>query len=176
MNIVGPYGSGKSELMAWAFQFAWKNLGVPAIFVNLESLLDAIPGDLGPTRLVVAIRQFLDQQLRAICNSLQLIPRPEHLYLAPDLRYGESFLDYFRGLLDDPGLAPEQVCQIIDNERSVLFLDEIEQKYAHLIERVPSDDRAPFREVVQAVDHGSVPYFIVGSYRSLDQVVPRLSS
>lgn len=164
LNIVGPYGSGKSELMAWGFHYAWTELGIPAIFVNLETLLDCLPEQLGPSKLVQAIDDFLKEQLEGISDNLQNDTRPEGVHLAPDLRYDESFLDYFCDLFRDSDLEPERVQQIIEVGRTVLFLDEIEQKYAYLMERVPSDDRAPLREVVQAVDHGGIPYYLVGSF------------
>lgn len=164
LNIIGPYGSGKSELMAWGFNYAWKDLSIPAIFVNLETLLDCLPEVLGPAKLVNAIDDFMKHQLNEIAENLENNTRPEKIHLAPDLRYDESFLGYFREMFGDSDLQPKRIQDIIQTGKAVLFLDEIEQKYVYLMERVPSDDRAPLRELFQAVDQGNIPYYLVGSF------------
>lgn len=164
LSIVGPYGSGKSELMAWGFRHAWKDLGLPAIFVNLEALLEALPESLSPKELVDEIGTFVACQLNQIAAHLEEKHRPENVHLATDIRRGESFLEYARDLFGTADLDPEMVRACLAQGRAVLFLDEIEQKYAELTKRVSADDRAPFREVFQSIEQGLTDYYLVGSF------------
>jgi hypothetical protein len=164
LTIVGPYGSGKSELMAWGFKYAWTELRMPAIFVNLETLLQMLPGGLGPTTLVPAIEAFLAAQRQGIAEYLEHKPRPDGVVLSTDVNTGESFLEYFRALFGNPELSPDVIRQVIAQDCTVLFLDEIEHQYLTLTERIPSSDNAPLREVLDAIDKGTVSYYLVGSF------------
>ena len=40
-------------------------------------------------------------------------------------------------------------------------MDEAEQKYGELVERVETSDQAPLREMLQQVEQGLVPFFLV---------------
>ncbi len=164
LSIIGPYGSGKSELMTWGFHHSWTKLDMPALFVNLETLLDALPQTLSPAHLVDEIANFITYQLKQIDTSLEQNPRPNNVHLSTDVRPNESFLAYLRQLFDDSALSAEHVRKLLTSGRAVLFLDEIEQKYAALTARVSADDRAPFREVFQSIEQGRTQYYLVGSF------------
>lgn len=164
LNIVGPYGSGKSELMVWGFHHAWTQLRLPAIFVTLETLLENLPEDLGPAKLIHAIGAFLEEQTERLEGNLEKDVPPDIIHLAPDLAYDESLKSYFRDLFNDPTLQAKEIRHMFDGDRVVLFIDEIEQKYQQLMQRVPSDDQAPLREVIQAVEQRTVPYYLVGAF------------
>lgn len=163
-NIVGPYGSGKSELMAWGFHYTWTRRHFPAIYITLETLLRHLPERMGPSDLVTEINEFLQEQLSGIERALESQPRPDGIYLATDIRPDESFADYFHVLFGEEHSDLSAVRRALAKNRTALFVDEIEQKYGELVERVETSDQAPLREMLQGVEQGLVPFYLVLSF------------
>ena len=164
MGIVGAYGTGKSELMAWGFHHCWTKLGIPAIFINAETLLKYLPDRMSPSDLTVEVGNFVKMQLKGLLKYMESTERPDNLHLATDLRTGESFADYLVDLFDMVDRDLEPVRKILETKRAVLFLDEIEQKYGELLERVETDDQAPLRELLQSVEQQQTDYYLALSF------------
>lgn len=164
-SIVGAYGSGKSELMCWAFKYCWTELRLPALIINFESLLNGLPDHpINPSEFAAYISNFVSNQLEGLRSSLELADRPKDQCLAYDLRPDETTLHYLRDLFQNPELTEQDAQLILGQKRAVLFLDEIEQKYAELSQRIKSDDQAPLRETLEKVEKGLVPYYLVMSF------------
>jgi hypothetical protein len=86
-SIVGVYGSGKSELMAYGFKYCWKELRLPALMINLEILLQALPPEpLEPSKFADCVTDFVHDQLARLHSQLVSRDRPAGLCLANDLR------------------------------------------------------------------------------------------
>ena len=162
-SIVGAYGSGKSELMAWGFRHCWCELGVPAFVLNAESLLKRLPSSMSPTQFSVEVAAYVQGQLALLDKQLEGTD-PEGLHLATDMRPGESALTYLRELFDDRTLSPEMIRALLQAGRGVLFIDEIEQQYSELLDRVEANDRAPLREMLQRLGNGQENYYVVLSF------------
>lgn len=164
VSIVGPYGSGKSELMAWGFHYAWTQLELPALYITLETLLEHLPGRLGPSDLVNETQRFFEEQLTLLERGLEGSNTPQDVRLATDLRPDESLERYFQDLYDDPELDLQRVRAALARRSGLLFLDEVEQKYGELVDRVETSDQAPLREMLQRVEQGLVPFYLVMSF------------
>lgn len=162
--VVGPYGSGKSELLAWGFHYCWTELEIPAINMNLETLLRLLPEKMNPMDLVDAVNRILNDDLSALHKTITNPGTETGYYLAPDFKPDESLMEYFKSLFDDDGLAKERILRIVEKRRCVLFLDEIEQKYREFNQRVETSDQAPLRELLQSIEQGISPYYIVMSF------------
>lgn len=163
-SIVGAYGSGKSELMAWGFHQCWTALGVPALILNAEQLLARLPQKMGPGDLADEIGRFALDQLARLLATLEESPHPAGVLLATDIRQEESVAGYLLDLFDGRNGSVDHLCKLLQKQRAVIFLDEIEQKYSDLLERVESSDRAPLRELLQRVEQGLTPYYLVLSF------------
>lgn len=157
--IVGAYGSGKSELMCLGYRLVWKQ-GAPAFMVNLEALLKKLEGSLTLGGFTDWLSEILANQVKELKRCLEEDDSPSEDLFLPDLGNKEKVRDYF-GTME---LSMDHIGKALDNGRPVLFVDEMEQHYNALIEKVPSDDRAPLREVLQSVAGGKVGYYLVISF------------
>ncbi|MFH1963308.1 MAG: hypothetical protein ABIJ30_10640 [bacterium] len=161
--IVGPYGSGKSELMCWGFREVWKEYKIPAFMVHLEKLLKEIPDNINPNELVEILANIVKTQidkLQELMDSEQTIP-PE-IYL-PDRMSGETLTGYFGEIYKDTfNLADFK--KTLQTGKAVLFIDEMEQKYSELLQKVKVSDKAPLREVLESVEKRLAPYYLVMSF------------
>ena len=163
--IVGPYGSGKSELMCWGFQKAWKDYKIPAFMVNLEGLLKAIPASVSPGELVETLANIVNEQigkLQELIEGDQFIPKGIYL---PDVKHeGEILADYFSEICGVETFNFAGFKEILQNGKAVLFIDEMEQKYSELLQRVEVSDKAPLRGVFESVEKGLASYYLVMSF------------
>lgn len=157
--IVGAYGSGKSELMCLGYQLVWKQCA-PAFMVNLENLLKKINEPLTPGELTNQLSKILTDQVSELRRCLDEDDLPSEDLFLPDFEDGEKVGEYFSSM----GFSVDHIKNALENGRVVLFIDEMEQHYNALIEKVPSDDRAPLREVLQRVAGGKVGYYLVLSF------------
>ncbi len=136
ITIQGPYGSGKTQLLYHLFKFTWENGGV-GIYTHLEKI---IPIDgMGSESYADYLNELLNKEIDLI-------------------RKGESEL--MRGRVRN--YAVNYMGKISNSDNSiVLFVDEIEQQYKLLDERVRTDDHSPMREIMARVNRGDADFYIV---------------
>ncbi len=129
ITIVGPYGSGKSELMCWGFQEVWKEHKTPAFMIHLEKLLKEIPDSINPSELVKILANIVEKQIDELrklidMDSEQTIP-PE-IYL-PDIKPKDTLASYFKEIYKDTFNLTD-FRETLEAGKVVLFIDEMEQK------------------------------------------------
>jgi|GEM_PF-2569617 len=163
-SIVGAYGSGKSELMAWGFRYCWRELRIPAFILNAESLIRQLPETMSPAQFADAVGVFVQDHMIRLGEHLETGSLPDGICLSTDMRPSESPLSYLRELFEDWTLSTEVINSILNKGRGVLFIDEIEQQYSALLERVEANDRAPLREMLQRLGNGQESYYVVLSF------------
>jgi len=145
--IVGPYGSGKTELMFWGFKYTWNELKRPAFYLNLESLLGMLPEDFSAGFLYEQISDIVKHQIDALREELEGGQRASKLCL-PGLEKEESLSDYFMQV----GVSIEGVAEAAQQDEVVLFIDEMEQHYKELRERMKTSDLSPLRSFLEKVE------------------------
>jgi len=158
LAIVGAFGSGKSELMSIGFRLAWEN-EFPAFWLNLEDLLSFMPEHLTPKEFTAWLDQKVMEQVKILKECISGKNRLGELFL-PRPREVQTVSDYFSWLQ----IPLERAQNAANKTLSLLFLDEMEAHYTDLLDRVPSDDRAPLRVLQQAVAQKETPFFLVMSF------------
>ncbi len=134
--IQGPYGSGKTQLLYQLFKFTYENGGI-GVYTHLEKIIPS--EEMTPLKYADYLREILENEVKL-------------------LKEGKSKL--MDGKIKD--YAAEKVKNIdIDNARIILFVDEIEQQYRLLDERVRSDDHSPMRGVTEKVNTGDAGFYLV---------------
>jgi hypothetical protein len=155
--IVGAYGSGKSELLYEGFRYVWREAKRVAFFVKLEDLLKLLPKELSPDELYDEILQLLQNQLFSMRDAFNG-GSSSKLFL-PELKEDQTIEDYFRELK----ISIDYVREAIQHDEIVLFIDEMEQHYKELRDRLRTSDMSPLRAFLEKVEHrkGSTPFFLV---------------
>jgi hypothetical protein len=159
--IVGPYGSGKTELMFHGFRHVWNDLKKTAFYMNLETLLDLLPDDLSPGLLYEEIWKIIENQIAILRQVLEGSEQKLKLYL-PGLEESESLENYFEHV----HINFEAVKEAIKNDDAVLFVDEMEQHYKELRERLKTSDLSPLRSFLEKVEQKREKprYYVVMSF------------
>jgi len=136
VTIQGPYGSGKTQLLYHLFKFTWENGGI-GIYAHLEKIIPS--QEMGASGYADYLKELLNKEIDL-------------------LRKGESEL--MMGKVRDYAVNHMREGSNSDNS-VVLFIDEIEQQYKLLDERVRTDDHSPIREVIARVNRGDAGFYIV---------------
>lgn len=159
LAIVGAYGSGKSELLNLGFRKSW-NLGIPTLYANLEELLENIPDTLSPGELTEKISQLIHDQIELIKEKILNEETSNNELFLANIKKDEKILEYFESLK----INEEIVKKALESKKAILLLDEMEQHYRLLLETVPSDDRAPLRDLLEKIGNKSVSFYLIMSY------------
>jgi len=126
--LWGPYGQGKTQLMYHLFKYAWNNRGL-ALFTKLERLLpkDELDGS----------DQFKEYIEKLVKESITKIKNGEIDEV--DLLNNEC-KNWLKKWLEKN--------QIRENigDRTVLLIDEMEQNYKTLLDKVKTDDNSPLKD------------------------------
>ena len=140
--IQGPYGSGKTQLLYHLFEFAWRK-GAIGIYTHLEKIIP--DHEMASADYANHLKELLDQEVQL-------------------LRKGESKLMSGRlGKVKD--YAVSKIRQLAGNSYPiVLLVDEIEQQYKSLDERVKTDDHSPMKETLRAVERGDAGFYLILSF------------
>ncbi len=125
--LWGPYGQGKTQLMFHLFKYTWRNGGI-ALFTKLEKLL--------PKGEMKGSDQFKEYIENLIKNSIIKIKNGEIDEV--DLLNSEC-RDWLKLWINSNPLH-----QNIDN-RAVLLIDEMEENYRALLDRVKAEENAPLK-------------------------------
>ncbi len=135
-TIQGPYGSGKTQLLYHLFKFTWENGGV-AIYTHLEKIIPR--QEVGPAMYADYLKELIREEVGLLTK-------------------GKSTL--MSGRLKD--FATSRIKQTnSDDSAAVLFIDEIEQQYKLLDERIETDDHSPMRDVIARVNNGEAGFYLV---------------
>jgi len=126
--LWGPYGQGKTQLMYHLFKYAWKN-GGPAIFTKLERLL--------PKDEMKGSDQFKEYIEKLVKESITKIKNGEIDEV--DLLNREC-KNWLKKWIDE-----NQIRENLE-DRIVILIDEMEQNYMALLDRVETDDNSPLKD------------------------------
>jgi hypothetical protein len=113
--IVGPYRSGKTQLLYYAFNKAWEE-GVPALYVDVRQIFREYEQRDAEADLIQWTQERVQQQVRSLAdgNPVDWLPN-FNTYEERD-----SFLD------------EAEKKEITDSSYTVLLVDEVEQAYTQL--------------------------------------------
>lgn len=136
VTIQGPYGSGKTQLLYHLFKFTWEKGGI-GIYVHLEKIIPS--QEMGASGYADYLKELLNKEIDL-------------------LRKGESEL--MMGKVRDYAVNHMREVSNSDNP-IIVFVDEIEQQYKLLDERVTTDDHSPMREVMARVNRGDAGFHMV---------------
>lgn len=135
ITIQGPYGSGKTQLLYHLFKFTWKNGGI-GIYTHLEKLLP--PKEMYPEEYADYLKNLIDEEIQ-------------------QLKKGKSKI--MTGKIKE--YAIDKMKALNNAGPVVLFVDEIEQQYKSLDEKIKTDDHSPLRSVVARVNNGEAGFYLV---------------
>lgn len=127
--IRGPYAQGKSTILIHLFRYAWEN-GIPAILTPLEKILP--PNKMEAAKYSKFVKEEVYGEVKRIfatSNEISLIKQDAKEWIVNNI-LGNSQIN-------------------IRENIAVLLVDEMEQYYKELLEKVPSDDRTPLKEFTQ---------------------------
>jgi hypothetical protein len=140
--IAGPYGQGKSQLLLHLMRLALENNGLP-IYTHATNLLGLVEQGMDAAQFARRIKIAIEEEIKAL-NGRTKGP------FAVD----EHLSEIIRG----------QFPQSVPNSRVLLLVDEWEQIYQELQERVKTDDRNPLRALL---DDYSVHFVLAFAPRSV---------
>ena len=127
LALWGPYGQGKTQLMYHLFKYSWEKGGI-ALFTKLEKLLPE--DDMGSDDFKNHIETLIKQTIIKIKND-----KIDGI----DLLNNECKSWLKQWLKNNP---------IRENleERAMLLIDEMEQNYSSLLDKVTTDDYSPLKD------------------------------
>ncbi|MBU2578342.1 hypothetical protein KKA69_05980, partial [Patescibacteria group bacterium] len=140
VTIQGPYGSGKTQILYHLFKFTWGKGGI-GIYTHLEKIIPT--QEMPSSDYADYLKQLLDQEVQL-------------------LRKGESKLMSGRlGKVKDYAISHINKLSGGNGNPIVLFVDEIEQQYRLLDEKVKTDDHSPMKETLRAVERGDAGFYLL---------------
>jgi hypothetical protein len=128
--IAGPYGQGKTQLLLHLMRLALENGGLP-IYTHATNLLRLAEQDMDAAKFADTIKQAVKDEIKAL-NGRSKGP----------LTVDEHLSDVIR---------EQRFLQGIPNAPVLLLVDEWEQVYQELQDKVKTDDRNPLRALLD--DH-----------------------
>lgn len=136
VTIQGPYGSGKTQLLYHLFKFTWGNGGI-GIYTHLEKIIPSQE---------MASSDYADYLKKLLSGEVELLRKGESELMIGKVR--DYAVNHIKG---------------VSNTESpiVLFVDEIEQQYKLLDERVKTDDHSPMKEALRGVERGDAGFYLV---------------
>ena len=125
--LWGPYGQGKTQLMYHLFKHAWKN-NVFALFTTLDELL--------PENEMRGSSKFLEYIKNLVDESIEKIKEDEIDQVGLLNSECKNWLKKW--------VKENQIKENLEN-RAIIFIDEMEQNYSSLLDKVKTDDNSPLR-------------------------------
>lgn len=141
-TIQGPYGSGKTQLLYHLFRFVWEK-GAVGIYTHLEKLIPE--HEMAAADYVNYLKGIVDEEVQSLRKSTSKLMSG---------RLGRV-RDYAINHMKELGNEDHPI---------VIFVDEIEQKYKSLDEKVQTDDHSPMKETLRAVERGDAGFYLVLSF------------
>jgi hypothetical protein len=132
--IVGPYGQGKTQLLFHIMKLTLKNGGI-AIYTHADRIVSLIESKAGQDRAILPSE--LPPLLKdAIMSDLKNLSKSDNLLLITD----PEVLTYLRNHTTGD---TAKTCQ-------VLLVDEVEQAYELLQQKIKTSDRNPIRSLLDS--------------------------
>lgn len=129
--IVGPYGSGKTQLLFHIFDLSWK-VGIPALYVSRASRIIEGFSTSNEKNIVTWIRKKASDQLNALKEKeVQKIE-----WLPPFREKSTKIVNY------------SNILKKTDVNGFVLLVDELEQAYDKFLQNLPTADKNPLRLIL----------------------------
>lgn len=127
LGVVGPYRSGKTQLLYHTFHFAWNN-GIPALYTDAQSIFDEFEAS-NSNRISEWLSDRVTSQIESLLegDSAEWLPNWDRVELEEDF------------------IADVSELESVDTGRVVLLVDEIEQAYTYLRSNELVDDKNPLR-------------------------------
>ena len=123
--IWAPFRQGKTQLLYNLFKFIWENNGI-SFFTNLENIIPK--EEMGASEF----KDYLEKEL--LENSIQHLKNNE---INEIIILNNDTKDYLEKKEDLE----------LNNERVIILVDEMEQNYKKLLNKVLTDDKSPLREL-----------------------------
>jgi hypothetical protein len=159
--IAGGFGSGKTQLLYHVFKYSWKDKKIPALYVNLKSLLRAVNQNVNPSgaqgvtanQVAKVISELALTKLRFIRDKFNEGYDLNSFWL-PTVTGSLANLPPAE-LFKKGGIDPDEALKLIDKalERKgvVLLIDEVEEAYEEFLGLLGRE----FRDFVEAIGTGS---------------------
>jgi len=125
--LWGPYGQGKTQLMYHLFKYSWEKGGI-ALFTKLEKLLpeDEMGSDEFKNYIETLVKQTIIKIKSGKIDDTDLLNNECKSWLKQWLKNNP-----IREKLE---------------EKAILLLDEMEQNYSSLLDKVTTDDNSPLKD------------------------------
>jgi len=138
-TIQGPYGSGKTQLLYHLLRFVWEK-GAIGIYTHLEKLIP--PHEMAAADYVTYLKGIVDEEVQSLRNG------KSKLMSGRLGRVREYSIGHMKELNNE-------------DHPIVIFVDEIEQTYKSLDEKIQTDDHSPMKETLRAVERGDAGFYLV---------------
>lgn len=132
--IVGAYGSGKTQLLYEAFDLAWE-AGIPALYTDAETLLEGFE--------VSKSDSFTEWLSNRIREQVQTLSEHKEVAWLPNFSTQSDLENWLTQAPAQADLSGDEVC--------VLLVDEVEQVYENLQDRIGKDDENTLRGILDEV-------------------------
>lgn len=129
LAVVGPYGAGKTQFLYEVLRRGW-NQGLPALYTDLKTILEAYEDAEEP------IVDWLERRTEEEIEKLEAGEKSDWL---PESSFSERESEFY-----DEFIAETE----ISTDKSILLIDEVEQKYEKLDEYMDVDDKNPIRDIL----------------------------
>jgi len=124
--VWGAYGAGKTQFLFWVAEESVKT-GLVPVYLHLNDLLENLPADTSPDTFSKHATAFVGRLLDELKT-----PGKDDGHLREVFR-DSNLLDFVKGNLH------------ADASKTVVLVDEVEQAYLSLKDRVRADDRSPLK-------------------------------
>lgn len=134
LAVVGPYGSGKTQLLYKIFSLSWEN-GVPALYTDAKSIIEGFKASDDDS--------IVDWLTERVQNQVERLDDGKMVNWVPHFasqRRRQKWLDETVSGAD-----------IDSSKQAVLLVDEAEQAYTSLQQQVGVDDENALRELLDEV-------------------------
>lgn len=162
--VVGPFGCGKTALLYHAFKYSWNESKIPAFYTTLETLTEEMRKETNERIrreiLPEKIKEVLDAKRRELARKISNDEYVERDSFLPDVKMGGmGWRDYLGKL----GVHSDDVITILNNEKAIFLIDEVERGYESLKGAMESQEGL-FRSLFEEIEKHSTPYYTVLSF------------
>jgi len=134
--IVGPYGSGKTQLLYEAFNISWEEAQIPALYTDAESILRGFEASDSND-----ITAWLSDRVR---DQVAQLNEGKSVSWLPNFASKARRERWLNSTVKETEIAEDEIC--------VLLVDEIEQAYDSLRKQMDTDDENTFRGLLDDVE------------------------
>lgn len=184
LMVKGAFGVGKTNMLSYAFTYAWTELGVPAFFIDLNSIIDAIDErkkDLGVTLIdgntLIDILEEQVELLKIQLNEGDWEKINGFSNNHTDTESVNNFLEDVKPLqlaeLNGTTLSERKLSELSGEKirhavksgsKALLIIDEFEDKYWKLKQRLEYSGGGPLRVLFEyVIKPDSQFYLIIGN-------------